>query len=135
MMDAFSGTRNFNVTIGSSAFKHQNANVTGGEFAAGTRDPTVIISDFAFNPQDIFVTMGDTVTWTNNDSVIYTLWFVTAENQTTYMLSDPIAPNNSWSYTFSEPISLEYYSFDRLWITGSVTVSRGAGGGRVPYLN
>ncbi len=121
MMGAFANTQNFNVTIGDSAFNRQDTNVTMSKFAVGTQDPTVIISDFAFNPQDISIIIGETVTWTNNDPVIYTLWFVIAENQTTYLLSDPIAPNSSWSYTFSEPIQLQYYSFDRLWITGNVT--------------
>jgi plastocyanin len=115
-----------NVTTDAPASNTQGTNViTGGLIA------TVIISGFAFHPQDIYITIGTTVTWTNNDPVLYTLWFVTAENQTTYLLSNPIAPNSSWSYTFSEPIHLQYYSFDRLWITGNVTVTISSVGGVV----
>jgi plastocyanin len=85
----------------------------------------VIIQDFAFHPQILIIQAGDAVTWMNNDTVIYTLWFVYAENQTTYKkgLSEPILPGEKWSWTFDEPVKLQYYSFERLWITGNITVT------------
>ena len=96
----------------------------------------VTIDGFAFSPQDTNIAPSDVVTWKNNDPVIHTLWFVIAENQTTYLLSDPIAPEGSWSHTFYEPLRLQYYCLERLWITGNITVGWRAvalGGGRVPY--
>jgi len=99
----------------------------------------VIIQDFAFDPQILIIQAGDTVTWSNNDPVIYTLWFVYAENQTTYKkvgsegLSEPILPGETWSWTFDEIVKLQYYSFERLWITGNITVtSPSVGGFSVP---
>jgi len=82
----------------------------------------VTILNFSFNPQVLCVEKGDTVVWTNNDPLIYTLWFVFAENESTYLLSDPIPPGQSWSYTFTKPVKLLYYSFERLWITGELRI-------------
>ncbi|UCD39799.1 MAG: PKD domain-containing protein, partial [Candidatus Bathyarchaeota archaeon] len=62
-------------------------------------------------------------------SLIHSLWFVKTDDQTTYQkagaegLSDPILPDTSWSQTFDEIVTLQYYSFpDRLWVTGFITV-------------
>jgi plastocyanin len=88
----------------------------------------VVISDLAFNPQNITITVGSTITWKNNDPLIYTLWFVRAEDGTTYTkagkegLSDPILPDTSWSQTFNETVAFKYYSFEHLWIIGFITV-------------
>ena len=84
----------------------------------------VTIQDYAFHPQSLNVVVGDTMVWTNNDPVIYTLWFVNASDQSTYLLSDPIPPGESWSWIFDEVVELKYYSFERLWITGFITVRR-----------
>jgi plastocyanin len=117
-----SDNQNFNVAIDDSVTNPPAINVT--------------INDFAFIPQNIDILNGTTIVWTNNDSVIYTLWFVIAENQTTYLLSDPITPGTSWSFTFySPPTELQYYSFEQLWITGNITVYNGETGGlTIPHL-
>lgn len=95
--------------------------------AAQTLD--VVISNLAFSPQNLTIRLGDTVNWTNNDQLIYTLWFVRADDKTTYKqagtegVSDPIIPGASWSQTFNEPVTIQYYSLERLWITGFITVT------------
>lgn len=83
----------------------------------------VTIYDFAFNPQNLTVRKCDTILWTNNDTVIHTLWFVRVQDQTTYLLSPPITPGESWSHTFNETTTFQYYSFHYLWITGFITVN------------
>jgi len=99
---------------------------TGPAKAAQTTNVT--ISDLAFDPKNVTIKVGDTITWINNDPLIYTLWFVKTDDQTTYTnagkegLSDPILPSTSWSQTFNETVTLQYYSFERLWITGFITV-------------
>lgn len=99
---------------------------TGPAKAAQTT--TVTISNLAFSPQNVTIKVGSTITWTNNDPIIYTLWFVKADDGTTYKkagiegLSDPILPDTSWSQTFNEIVTLQYYSFERLWITGFINV-------------
>ena len=82
----------------------------------------VTISEFAFSPQNVTIKVGSTITWINNDAVIYTLWFTRVSDQSTYVLSTPIMPGESWSQTFDEIVTLQYYSFERLWITGFITV-------------
>ncbi len=95
---------------------------------AKAQTTTVTISDLAFNPQNVTIKVGSTITWTNNDPIIYTLWFVKTDDGTTYKkagkegLSDPILPDTSWSQTFNEIVTLQYYSFERLWITGFINV-------------
>jgi plastocyanin len=107
----------------------------------------VKITGFAFDPQTLTIQVGDTVIWNNTDPVIHTLWFVLVADGSTYMLSDPILPNSTWSHAFDAPVALQYYDFNRLWITGFVTAfsipppppggAVGAGGTRHagPYIN
>ncbi len=83
----------------------------------------VKISGFAFIPQNLTISPGDTIKWNNTDPVIHTLWFVYVSNGSTHLLSDPIAPSATWTHTFNDPVELQYYSFDRLWITGFINVS------------
>jgi plastocyanin len=94
--------------------------------AAGTI--SVSITGFAFNPQNATVPRGYTVVWTNNDPVIHTLWFVNISDQSTYLLSDPINPGATWSHTFNDLVDLQYYDFNRLWISGSLRISKAVGG-------
>lgn len=84
----------------------------------------VIILDFAFTPQNLTIDSGDTVTWQNNDLLIYTLWFTRMSDSSNYLLSPPILPGESWSCTFNETVSLQYFSLERLWITGFINPSQ-----------
>jgi len=103
-----------------------HATFTGPAKAA--QSVNVTISNLAFNPQNVTIKVGSTITWINNDPLIYTLWFVKADDGTTYKkagkegLSDPILPDTSWSETFNEIINLKYHSLERLWITGFITI-------------
>jgi len=83
----------------------------------------VKITDFAFVPQDLTIKLGDTVMWNNTDPVIHTLWFVFVADGSTYLLSDPIPHDTTWTHTFNEAVKLQYYSFDKLWITGFIKVT------------
>jgi len=77
-----------------------HATFTGPAKAA--QSVNVTISNLAFNPQNVTIKVGSTITWINNDPLIYTLWFVKADDGTTYKkagkegLSDPILPDTSW---------------------------------------
>jgi len=83
----------------------------------------VTISDFAFDPQNLTIRKGDAINWTNNDQVIHTLWFTRITDQSTYELSMPILPSDSWAHTFNETGVLRYYSFEHLWVTGFITMN------------
>jgi len=82
----------------------------------------VKIQDLAFDPEDLTIRPGDTVEWNNTDPVVCTLWFVNQADNTTYLLSEPISPDTTWTHTFNEIVNLKYYDFDRLWITGFLNV-------------
>jgi plastocyanin len=90
------------------------------EVAALTHE--VRIQGFAFVPQNVTIAPGDTILWNNTDPVLNTLWFVHVGNSSTYLLSDPIAPGSTWTHTFNDEVELQYYSFDKLWMTGFITV-------------
>ncbi|MDH5787164.1 MAG: ABC transporter substrate-binding protein, partial [Candidatus Bathyarchaeota archaeon] len=77
---------------------------------------------FSFHPQSLTIFKDDKIVWTNNDPVVHTLWFVYAEDKSTYLMSNPILPGESWSYVFSDSAELRYYCFDSLWVNGSITV-------------
>ena len=93
---------------------------------------SINIQNFAFNPQNATILAGDSVTWTNNDPVIYTLWFKNASGGSTYLLSPPINPGTTWTHTFPDTVRLNYYDFDRLYITGQIIIVPSVGGVIVP---
>jgi plastocyanin len=84
----------------------------------------ITIEDFQFNPEETQVDKKQEVLWTNNDAVIYTLWFVHSENQSTHLVSDPILPGETWQHIFGVEANLTYYCSERLWITGTIEIIR-----------
>jgi len=103
--------------------------------AAALTSYEVKIADFAFVPQNLTINPGATVTWNNTDPVIHTLWFVYIANGSTYLLSSPIPPDTTWTYTFNDTVELQYYSFDKLWITGFINVKVVSGVHDVAVVN
>lgn len=65
---------------------------------------TVNILDFAFDPAAVETTVGTTVTWTNNDGVPHT-----ATDNTGGFQSDKISAGGSFSYTFEEAGTFDYF--------------------------
>ena len=77
----------------------------------------VNIEDLAFNPAEINVPVGSTVTWFNKDSVIHT---VTAREGT--FDSGNLSRNETFSHTFEERGTFEYYCTIHPYIEGRVVV-------------
>jgi plastocyanin len=88
--------------------------------AGGT---TITIVNGAFQPQDISVAAGATVTWTNQDSAAHTVTSGTADAPTNLFDSGDIAAGGSFSFTFTDPGTYEYYSTSDSGMTGTVTVT------------
>jgi plastocyanin len=69
-----------------------------------TTTSTVVISDLAFNPKNVTVKVGSTITWVNKDALIYTLWFVKADDGTKYLSTQLFEKNEQckadYSYKF-----------------------------------
>ena len=65
---------------------------------------SVTIANFAFSPQTLMVKVGTKVTWTNKDKVTHT---VTADKGA--FSSGPLAPGNSFSFTFTQAGTYSYH--------------------------
>jgi plastocyanin len=85
--------------------------------AAGPGQIEVTIEDFAFKPADITVAVGSTVTWHNKDAAAHT---ATARDKS--FDSGIISQDGTYSYTFTEKGTFEYYCTVHPYMTGQVTV-------------
>lgn len=70
-----------------------------------------------YEPTTSEVTVGTTVTWTNNDSVAHT---VTSQDGS--IDSGFIEPGQSWSWTFANPMTFNYYCTPHPWMRGQLQV-------------
>lgn len=77
----------------------------------------VDIEGYAFQPVEITISVGSTVTWYNKDADIHT---VTAVDQT--FNSGNMALGDTFSYTFEEPGTFDYYCIPHPYMTGKVIV-------------
>lgn len=78
----------------------------------------VAIIDFTFTPANITIEEGTTVVWTNLDTVDHT---VTGDLFT----SDVLESGDSFSYTFEQEGSYDYFCSIHPQMTGSITVTAG----------
>ncbi len=77
----------------------------------------VEISNFAFVPPNVTVSVGDAVTWTNKDSVTHTV-----ASQDTLFDSGRLASGATFSFTFNQRGTIEYYCTIHPSMKGKVTV-------------
>lgn len=75
------------------------------------------ISGFAFAPATVTVSVGTTVTWTNKDSVPHTV-----TTQDTLFDSGNLSRGATFSYTFDQSGTFEYYCTIHPRMTGKVIV-------------
>lgn len=105
---------------------------------AGGTEHAVEIVDFAFSPATLTITAGDTVTWTNGDGVVHT-----ATSPAGTFDSGDLAMGESYSFTFTEPGTLDYLCTPHPSMTGRIIVvaagatpaptpPAGDGGGALP---
>ncbi|MGI0102581.1 MAG: plastocyanin/azurin family copper-binding protein [Nitrosotalea sp.] len=81
-----------------------------------------------YEPDVVTVAPGDTVTWTNADSVSHTVTSGNpSDNQTgTIFDSSLISPASTYSFTFKDPGTYNYFCQLHPWMTGVVIVAAGA---------
>ncbi len=94
---------------------------------AGDSDATVVrMVDLAYEPETLEIEAGTTVRWVNDDSFYHTVTFEDGSVD-----SGRIEAGQSWSYTFEEPGTYEYYCVphayqdddgNRQGMTGTVVV-------------
>jgi plastocyanin len=77
----------------------------------------VTMEGFAFKPAEITIVVGTTVTWHNEDSAIHT---VTDRNK--LFESGNLSRGNTFSYTFEQKGTFEYYCITHPYMNGKVIV-------------
>jgi len=85
--------------------------------AAAPSANRVIIEGFAFKPNTLTVPAGTIVTWHNKDSTTHT---VTERNNT--FVSSHLTRDSSFSFTFTQKGTFEYYCSSHPNMTGKVIV-------------
>jgi len=88
---------------------------TGGE------EVEVQMVDVAFEPEEVTVTAGTTVTWINEDAVQHTVTAGT-RGDPTGMFDETVAGGGSFSFTFEEPGTYEYFCGFHPGMSGVVIV-------------
>ncbi len=75
------------------------------------------ISGFAFIPETITISVGTAVTWTNNDSPTHTV-----TTRDTLFDSGTLSGGATFSYTFAQSGTFEYYCKIHPYMTGKIIV-------------
>jgi plastocyanin len=87
--------------------------------APGGGDIAVSIVDFAFEPSDLTVSVGDTITWTNNESGIP---HTTTADEGLWD-SSTLRPDDTFTFTFTEPGTYTYLCTIHPSMTATITVT------------
>jgi amicyanin len=83
-------------------------------------NPTVKIDDFAFSPPSLTVKVGMAVTWLNKDDIPHTI-----ASKARVFKSKALDTNDSFSFTFNEAGTYEYFCSLHPHMTGTIVVQSG----------
>jgi plastocyanin len=84
-------------------------------------DPNAVsIQNFSFSPGNRTVSAGTTITWTNNDNVAHTV--TSSQGSQTVFDSGNIPPGGSFTFTFSQTGTFNYFCTLHPSMTAQVTV-------------
>ncbi|MGI0101899.1 MAG: cupredoxin domain-containing protein [Nitrosotalea sp.] len=109
------------LTIMPQAFADTAITISKGDSA----DQSCVTAKNCYNPDVVTVTPGTTVTWTNADSVSHTVTSGNpSDNQTgTVFDSSLVRPAATYSFTFKDPGTYNYFCQLHPWMTGQVIVA------------
>jgi len=97
--------------------------VTGTTDMGTTGDEVeVVMENIQFNPPQITIPAGTTVVWTNIDTVIHTVTSGTRENPDGLFDSGDIPEGGTFTYTFDEPGTYDYFCIPHPGMEGTVIV-------------
>jgi plastocyanin len=85
--------------------------------AAHAEAAMVKVDNFTFAPQNLAVKAGTTVTWRNEDDIPHTV-----ASATRVFKSKALDTDDSFSFTFTEPGSYEYFCSLHPHMTGKIVV-------------
>ena len=103
------------VTDGGSGSGTPRGSVVGGK----GQTVKVSIANFAFDPHAIEVAAGTTIEWTNDDTAPHT---ATSTQAPKSFDSKDLAKGETYSETFTEPGTYQYYCQIHNYMTGTITV-------------
>ncbi len=116
------GATDVSVYLAQGLFGSGNAAAASASDAAAAvsaSTTSVDIKDFAYSPNPIEIAVGDSVTWTNSDTVPHT---ATARDRA-LLQSGTIAAGESFTQTFDEAGTIEYFCEFHAGMKGTVVVS------------
>jgi len=77
-----------------------------------------------YSPSSVTIKSGGTVTWTNNDSSVHTVTSGTIQSGVDGIFnSDIITPGKSYTHTFTEGGSYEYFCLVHPWARGTISTN------------
>jgi len=92
--------------------------------APGSSTPGCENTNSCFIPNVLNIQVGDSVIWTNDDTTVHTITSGTSSGGTDGAFdSDLIQPGNSYSITFPNAYSYNYFCVVHPWMEGIVTVT------------
>lgn len=97
--------------------------IVGDETEASSDTVMVDIQTFIFNPDPLEIPIGTTVIWTNRDGVQHTATSGTSENPSGYFDSGFLNQGESFSFTFDEAGTFEYFCQRHPSMRGQIIVS------------
>ena len=99
----------------SNSYGNNNGNNTPGP-------NDVFIQGMAFSPANKTISVGTTIKWTNYDSFAYTVTSGVPGSQTNLFDSGNIGSNNTFSYTFNQTGTFNYFCKIHNSMRGTITV-------------
>lgn len=118
---------------GNGSMGGTGAEDTGGEKETGVTQ--VAIKAFDYTPADVTIAVGEEIEWTNGDDILHTVTSGTGQKQGAPGVSENVdaAPDGlfdaeldgldaTYSFTFEEAGSYDYYCAIHPGMTGTITV-------------
>nr|WP_245884298.1 cupredoxin family copper-binding protein [Hartmannibacter diazotrophicus] len=96
--------------------------IAAGAQATAAETASVSIENFTFSPAELTVTAGTTVTFTNHDDIPHTV--VATDNS---FKSKPLDTDDTYTITFKDQGSFDYFCSLHPHMTGKVIVLPNAG--------
>lgn len=104
-------------------FTTPEAQATDETDQAASEEVTIIMQNNTYQPLEITIPAGTTVTWVNEDSYVHNVLSGTRGNPTGMIESPDIQGGETFSYTFDEPGTFEYYCSYHPGMSATITVA------------
>lgn len=113
------------VSSNTYSFAEQTVQVTIALGAGSSADSACVATNTCFTPNPVQITPGDTVAWTNTDTVSHTVTSGKPIDPIVGSIFDSsiIRSGQTFSFTFQNPGTYNYFCLVHPWMTGVVVTS------------